>query len=169
MKKIIILLGFIAFVSCSESPEQKMESVLKDVVVEKSGGALSGYKMLSIDIDTIRVTDIKQFIEKNFPKEEFPDGVPADFKDEKFESFIAPLKTKQADNDVVYLSVKHKYSFFNPFFNKDMEKIDYRLIVPETFKYISDDIRQDKMWTAIHDYKMEKAFKDAQKAIRELQ
>ena len=50
-----------------------------------------------------------------------------------------------------------------------MENIAYRLIEPETFKYISDDIRQDKMWMAIHDYKMEKAFKDAQKAIRELQ
>lgn len=82
--------------------------------------------------------------------------MPSDFNDEHFSKFIAPLKTHKADNDIVYLSVKHKYIIFNPLLNKKVEVVQYRLLDPKTLEYIEDDLRKDKTWTGVQEYEMSK-------------
>ncbi len=114
--------------------------------------------MISIDIDTLYVKDIKDFINKNFPEKDFPNGVPSDFKNEEFEKYTAPLKEKKSDNDVCFIRVKYRYKFFNPFFNRDMENIEYSLYVEDgdSYKYVLNDLSKEQMWTAPQDYLIEK-------------
>lgn len=158
MKKIIYLFVVVlGVISCAKSNEQKIEDVLRDVVVEKAGGvSVDDYKSLSVEIDTVRVSDIKAFEGKCFPKKNYPNGVPTDFNDEQFLNFVAPLKTHKADNDIVYLSARHKYSIFNPILNKQVEVIQYRLLDPVSFKYMGDDLRKDNGWFGVQEYEMSK-------------
>ncbi len=124
MKKIFLFIAIVILASCgNNSPQKQIETVLKDVVIEQGSGMISDYESLSMEIDTVRVSDIKQFIVKCFPADKYPNGIPADFKDEEFGSLIAPLKTHSSDNDIVYLSVKHKYKIFNPLVDKKIEVI----------------------------------------------
>lgn len=157
MKKIIYISLLFLVVSCGKSNEQRIEESLKDVVIEQAGGiSIKDYKSLSIEIDTVRVKDIKAFAVKCFPKKEYPKGVPSDFNDEDFVKFTAPLKEHKSDNDIVYLSVKHKYSVFNPILNKQTEVIQYRLLDPVSYKYIANDLRKDNTWFGIQKYEIDK-------------
>lgn len=166
MKKLFLFIAIIIMVSCdNNNPEKQIETILKDVVIENGAGMISDYESLSMEFDTVRVSDIKQFIEKCFPAEKYPNGVPADFKDEKFLGFIAPLKTHNSDNDVVYLSVKHKYKIYNPLVDKKIEVIQQRLLDPTTYKYIDDDLRKDKMWMGVINYEMDKASEELDKVL----
>lgn len=159
---LVFFIFTLAFVSCTKSPEEKLKEALKDVVIEKGSGLITDYKFISLQIDTVRVKDIKAFINKSFPEKDFPNGVPSDFEDEDFDIFIAPLKENSNDEDICYLSVKHKYSFFNPFFNKNTEKVVYRLFeeLDGQYKYVADDLRKDYTWMKPTDYKLDKTFEE---------
>lgn len=165
MKKLFLFIAIIIMVSCNNNPEKQIENILKDVVIENGSGMISDYESLSMEFDTVRVSDIKQFIEKCFPAEKYPNGVPADFKDEKFLGFIAPLKAQKADNDIVYLSVKHKYKILNLLIDKKIEVIQQRLLDPTTYKYIGDDLRMDKTWMGVIQYEMDKASDELDKIL----
>lgn len=157
MKKIIYISLLLLAVSCGKSNEQKIEESLKDVVIEQAGGiSIKDYKSLSVEIDTVKIKDIKAFVLKCFPAKEYPTGVPSDFNDEDFAKFTAPLRERKSDNDIVYLSVKHKYSVFNPILNKQTQVIQYRLLNPVTYKYIANDLRKDNTWFGMQKYEINK-------------
>ena len=169
MKKCFLFMVTLIMVSCAktiQSPEQQIEAVLKDIVIEKGNGMISDYNMISMEIDTVKISDIKAFIDKNFPKDKYPEGIPSDFKDEEFETFISPSKTKTSDEDIVYLSVKHKYSIFNPLLDKSIEVIKYHLLDPVSYKYIADDLRKDDLWMAVQKYEANKASEELDKVMQ---
>ena len=62
MKKLFLFIAIIIMVSCNNNPEKQIENILKDVVIENGSGMISDYESLSMEFDTVRVSDIKQFI-----------------------------------------------------------------------------------------------------------
>ena len=169
MKKnciLIFMISIILYACGGKKTESQIESVLKEVVIERGGGMVSEYKHLSMDIDTVKVSDIIAFVHKNFPKEKYPNGIPEDFNDEDFEKFTSPIKTKKND-EIAYLSVKHKYSIFSPMIDKKIEVIKYRLLDPISYKYIVDDLRKDDTWMAIQQYEANKVSEEVDKVFEE--
>lgn len=152
MKKLVfIMLSVIALVSCGNNEASKIQENLENVVIEHGAGFVNSCKTMSINIDTIRVADIKRFIEECFPKEEYPYGVPTEYEetDEAFSKFIAPLNKAKDDNEIVYLTVKHKYEIrfaSDPFGRTNAIITANRLIDPITFEYIADNIMEDDSW-----------------------
>lgn len=156
------------FVSCTKSSEQQIKEVLKEIVIEKGRGAISKYEFKSMEIDTLRIKDLTNFVENCFPPKEYPNGVPKDFNDEKFLEFTKPLKNSKSENDIVYLSVKHKYTIFNPILNSNVDIITYRILNPIDYKYVMDDIRKDEFWSAASDYKFQQEMDSLQKFVQQL-
>ena len=149
-----LLLFLLLSASCSNvsgtDEKEDLKSVLKEIVIEKHSGQILDYTFLDLDIDSVRVKDINAFIEKCFPKEGKVGygGIPYDFDDERFNLFIAPLKDHSNDEEVCFLSIKHKYSFFNPDYNKKSENINYHLffITAEKYRYVDGDLCKDGKW-----------------------
>ena len=150
MKKFIMALVclmtmVIGFTSCNEDPKEKIQSNLEDVVIEKGMGFINKCKTISIEIDSVRVSDIKSFIAKIFPNGE----VPNDFNDERFDKYILPIKNKINDDDIVYLSVTHKYKIYmsnDPFKRSEVIVTANRLVNPQTYEYVDDDLSKDDSW-----------------------
>ena len=161
MKKFFIaLFSLVAmvfvFTACGSSETKKIESKLEERVKESSFGFIKKSKTLQLDIDTVRVSDVKGFIEASFPKSNFPNGIPSDFRDKDFSKFIAPLKDHTNLDDVVYLAVvykaEHKISV-DLLGRPEIIRTDYWLIDPVTYDYVMDDIRNDNVsWSAPQDY-----------------
>ena len=174
LKGLFVVALSVFMFSCGNSEEANLKEALKDVVIENAMGINPDYEFISMEIDTVTVKDIKDFVEKQFPKDEYPDGVPSDFKSEKFETFTAPLKSKKNDNDMCFLSVKHKYSIDNPFLGKRVEVIrnDLFEVVDGKYKFVNEDLRKEKFFSDVDDYKfnkqMEKSNAEMEKAEQEL-
>lgn len=171
MKKVLWLIVclmtmVVSFTSCSTNPTSKIQSNLEEVVIEKGAGFVKSCNTISMVIDTIKVSDIK-----NFVSQYFPNGVPNDFKDDDFEKFVSPLKNTNGDNTIVYLSVTHKYKINmvgDPFGRDEAIITAHRLINPITYEYISDDLRKDVMWSLTPlEYKYNKAMEEELKATEE--
>lgn len=167
MKRLFFLLSVTILLFSCNSPESKLKEALKDVVIEKAGFN-PDYEFISMEIDTVTVKDINDFIEKQFPKDEYPNGLPSDFKSKKFEAFTAPLETKKNDSDICFLSVKHKYSIDNPFFGKRVEVIRHDLFeeIDGSYKYIGEDIRKDDLFSDIFNYKIKEQDQEFEERMR---
>ena len=153
-----MLVAVLAVWSCNSDPDSKLKGALEEAVQEKAGGfgKMQDYKLISYEVDTVRVSDIKAFEEKCFPKSDYPQGVPSDFSDEQFDEFVKPLKDHKSDNDIVYLSVKHKYSIYNPIVKQTVTVKSYELLNPSTLEYIGSDLRKGHDWSGADDYQMKK-------------
>jgi hypothetical protein len=145
--------------SCTTNSTSKIQSNLEEVVIEKGMGFVKSCNTISLVVDTIKASDIKNFI-----GEYFPNGVPNDFEDDAFEKFVSPLKDVNDNNTIVYLSVAHKYKINmvgDPFGRNELITTAYRLINPTTYEYISDDLRKDEMWSLTPlQYKYNKAMEE---------
>jgi hypothetical protein len=76
--------------------------------------------------------------------------VPSDFEDEECDKFISPLKNVNDDNAIVYLSIAHKYKINmvgDPLGRSEAILTAHRLVNPNTYEYIGDDLREDDMWS----------------------
>jgi hypothetical protein len=155
----------VVFSSCGEDPKARIQSNLEEVVIEKGSGFVKSCNTMSLNIDTVKVSDIKNFISKVFPPKDFPDGVPTDFEDEAFEKFISPLKGANNDNTIAYLSVTHKYKINmvgDPFGRSEVIVTAHSLVNPNTYDYISDDLREDDAWSLNPlQYRYNKAMEEA--------
>lgn len=155
MKKVLWLIVclmtmVVSFTSCGTNPTSKIQSNLEEVVIENGMGFVKSCNTISLKIDTIRVNDVKSFISKVFPSKDFPNGVPSDFEDEEFDKFISPLKNVNDDNAIVYLSIAHKYKINmvgDPLGRNEAILTAHRLVNPNTYEYIGDDLRKDDMWS----------------------
>ena len=157
MKKILFiivcLMAMVTFVSCS-SAEDKIQSNLEELVIEKGVGLVKKCNTISMEIDTIRISDIKAFVANIFP-----DGIPDDYNDKEFQNFISPLKSANDDGSIAYLSVTHKYKaylLFDPLGRDEAIITQYRLVNPSTYEYISDDLTKDDTWISPWLYKYHK-------------
>lgn len=168
MKRFIYLFTVsVLLFSCGYSSESKLKDALKDVVIEKAGFN-PDYEFISMETDTVTVKDLNEYLEKQFPKDEYPDGVPSDFKSEQFETFIAPLKSKKNDNEMCFLSIKHKYSIDNPILGKRVEVIRYDLFeeMDGKYKYVGEDLRKEKFFSDVDDYKFNKQMEQSEAEIK---
>lgn len=170
MKKLImamvcLMTMVMSFTSCDSNPTPKIQSNLEEIVIEKGMGFVKSCNTMSLKIDTVRVSDIKTFISKAFPSKDFPNGVPSDFEDEAFEKFISPLKNINDDNTIVYLSCTHKYKINmvgDPLGRSEVIVTAHSLVNPNTYEYISDDLREDDMWSLNPlQYRYNKAMEEA--------
>ena len=160
---IVCLMTMVVFSSCGEDPKAKIQSNLEEVVIENGMGFIKKCNTISMKIDTITINDIQAFVTKTFPN-----GVPEDYEDEKFESFISPLKTNSDGKSIAYLTVTHKYKIFmdnDPFKRSDVIVTEHRLVNPTTYEYISNDLSKDDMWTTPLEYSYNKAMKEAFDAL----
>jgi hypothetical protein len=155
----------VVFTSCGNDPKEKIQSNLEEVVIEKGMGFVKKCNTISMDIDTITISDLKTFVSKTFPN-----GVPNDYEDEDFEKFISPIKSNNNDGSIAYLSVTHKYKIFmvgDPFKRDEVVVTEHRLVNPTTYEYISDDLSKDEMWLTPLQYSANKAMQEAFNAMEE--
>lgn len=173
MKKFLMAMVFLmtmmlAFSSCGSSETDKIEAKLVEKVTEDSWGLIKKCKTLQLDIDTIRVADIKAFIADAFPKELFPNGIPSDFSDKDFSKFIAPMDKNANDDDIAYLAVTYKSKRIpsvDLFKRAEIIVTEHWLIDPSTYDYVMDDFREDGSWTAPQEYLIKKETQSAYESM----